>query len=65
MPADPNQPVPFDPSVLAELACPVCHGDLWQDGKTLVCADCNRAYPIVDGIPILIPLVGSQQREPN
>jgi len=44
----------FDPAVLALLACPVCHGDLRLEDARLVCADCRRGYPIVDGIPVLI-----------
>jgi uncharacterized protein YbaR (Trm112 family) len=53
-------------SILSQLACPVCHGDLHlhPNGDSLreapanagrvVCAECGRAYPIVDGIPVLI-----------
>jgi uncharacterized protein YbaR (Trm112 family) len=52
MQADPNNF--FDPAVLDQLACPVCLGALRLDQARLVCAACNRAYPIVDGIPVLI-----------
>ncbi|MGA3333522.1 MAG: Trm112 family protein [Terracidiphilus sp.] len=44
----------FDAAVLAQLACPACHGDLRLEEARLVCAACRRAYPIVDGIPVLI-----------
>jgi uncharacterized protein YbaR (Trm112 family) len=49
----------FDPSVLSRLACPACHGDLRPESSAqsepgLVCTTCARAYPIVDGIPVLI-----------
>ena len=39
------------------LACPICKGGLNQseDGSSLDCKSCNRAYPIVDGIPLLLP----------
>jgi len=39
------------------LACPICEGDLIQaeDGSSLHCKSCRRAYPIVDGIPVLLP----------
>jgi hypothetical protein len=44
----------FDPAVLAQLACPACLGELRLEETRLVCAGCGRAYPIVDGIPVLI-----------
>jgi uncharacterized protein YbaR (Trm112 family) len=44
----------FDPSVVIQLACPFCHGALRLEEVRLICAECSRAYPIVDGIPTLI-----------
>jgi uncharacterized protein YbaR (Trm112 family) len=56
----------FDESIVGYLACPACHGDLrlFRDNAPrseapihvgrLICAACGRAYPIVDGIPVLI-----------
>jgi len=44
----------IDTGVLAQLACPACHGDLHAEGSCLVCSACGRRYPIVDGIPALI-----------
>jgi uncharacterized protein YbaR (Trm112 family) len=37
------------------LACPACHGELRLEGDRVICAGCGRAYPIVDGIPVLVP----------
>ena len=41
------------------LACPVCRGELRfdpnLDADRLVCAQCGRVYPVVDGIPMLTP----------
>jgi uncharacterized protein YbaR (Trm112 family) len=54
MPAQPSPSVPFDPALLARLACPACLGSLALQPPRLVCAACGRAYPIVDGIPVLI-----------
>jgi uncharacterized protein YbaR (Trm112 family) len=45
---------PLLASVLAQLACPACFGDLHLDGPRLLCNGCGRVYPIVDGIPVLI-----------
>ena len=38
-----------------QLACPSCYGDLRLNAARLICSKCGREYPIVDGIPILIP----------
>ncbi len=55
MTADPSLPTPFDSSILAELVCPVCRGDLHMEDHRLQCTACARNYPIVGGIPALIP----------
>jgi hypothetical protein len=44
----------FDPAATAQLACPFCLGNLSFNTAELVCVACRRAYPIVDGIPVLI-----------
>jgi uncharacterized protein YbaR (Trm112 family) len=36
------------------LACPACLGALHPEGDQMVCAGCCRAYPVTDGIPVLI-----------
>ncbi len=43
--------------LLQILACPICKGELIQreDGASLFCNHCSREYPVVDGIPILLP----------
>lgn len=53
------------PDLLDILACPLCKGALTlvaareEDGEivagTLACDACDEAYPIVDGIPDLLP----------
>jgi hypothetical protein len=50
-------------SVLSQLACPACLGGLNLDAGKLTCAECGRAYPIVDGIPVLI--AGRAENPPN
>ncbi|MGH8009638.1 MAG: methyltransferase domain-containing protein, partial [Candidatus Binatia bacterium] len=37
------------------LACPMCKGAVVRHDHTLVCAQCQRAYPILNGIPVLLP----------
>jgi uncharacterized protein len=44
----------LDPALLAQLACPACNGELHLEGARLRCIACSRAYPIVDGIPVMI-----------
>jgi hypothetical protein len=40
------------------LRCPACHAELADragaGGPQLVCAGCGRAYPVHDGIPVLL-----------
>jgi uncharacterized protein YbaR (Trm112 family) len=52
----------FDTSILNQLACPVCMGELRLDQRQLVCGACGREYRIVDQIPVLI---ATQAEEPN
>ncbi len=41
--------------LLEILACPVCKGDVELKGKELVCVKCKRSYPIIDGVPHMLP----------
>jgi uncharacterized protein len=59
MSADSRKTQAFDPSVLDQLACPACRGQLRLEASrpetsSLACESCGRAYPIIDGIPVLI-----------
>jgi uncharacterized protein YbaR (Trm112 family) len=61
-PAPPNAPVsdapvPVDPRLLEILVCPVTKGPLEYDRarNELVSRAARRAYPIRDGIPIMLP----------
>ena len=47
-------PCALDSWVLGQLACPACLGDLRMDEARLICNGCGSAYPVVDGIPVLI-----------
>jgi len=47
-------PIRFDTAVLSLLACPACKGKLRLDPEHLLCLACGRAYPVIDGIPVLI-----------
>ncbi|MEQ6902882.1 Trm112 family protein [Nocardioides sp. YIM 152588] len=46
------------PELLAIIVCPSCHGDLAVtpagDATELVCGGCGLAYPVRDGIPVLL-----------
>ena len=44
------------PELLAILQCPVDAGDLSErtDPPALVCGTCGRAYPVRDGVPIML-----------
>jgi len=57
----------IDAELMKILACPKCHGDLQEevitkdsgssghavDGR-LICAACRLAYPVRDGIPVML-----------
>ncbi|MGC2616429.1 MAG: Trm112 family protein [Terracidiphilus sp.] len=38
-----------------DVVCPVCFAPLRFGAATVVCSNCARTYPVVDGIPVLIP----------
>lgn len=47
----------IDPELLAILACPAEHHaplELDPAGSELLCTQCDRAFPIRDGIPVLL-----------
>jgi uncharacterized protein YbaR (Trm112 family) len=47
---------PLSATALNLLACPVCRGPLFLEPEGSVgCNGCGRHYPIIDGIPVLIP----------
>ncbi|MCC6717430.1 MAG: Trm112 family protein [Acetobacteraceae bacterium] len=50
-------PVPVDPRLLEILVCPVTKGPLEYDRirNELISRGAQRAYPIRDGIPIMLP----------
>jgi uncharacterized protein YbaR (Trm112 family) len=50
----PAHPSTFDHAAFEQLACPACHGELRPGTLALLCIACGRAYPIVDGIPVLV-----------
>jgi len=52
-----NHVVVFDQSALTALACPVCYQSLRYDleMRQIRCQGCGKAYPVTDGIPVLIP----------
>lgn len=47
--------MPVKPELLAHLVCPLCRGSLRPEPDALVCRPCRRRYPVVDGVPWLVP----------
>jgi len=51
--------MPLDKKLLEILACPDCHGDIDyrvdKTKETLKCKKCGRVFPVVDGIPQMLP----------
>lgn len=46
----------MDHRLLEIIACPVCNGKLYysQDKQELICKVDNLAYPVREGIPVLL-----------
>ncbi|MFA9441159.1 MAG: Trm112 family protein [Rhodocyclaceae bacterium] len=46
----------MDPKLLEILVCPVCKGplDYRKPEQELVCRPCRLAYPVRDGIPVML-----------
>ena len=51
------RPVPVDPRLLEILVCPVTKGPLVYDreGGELISRQAGLAFPVRDGIPIMLP----------
>lgn len=47
---------PVDPELLKILVCPECKTPLEERAaeRTLACRACRKAYPVEDGIPVLL-----------
>lgn len=43
-----------DPELLSILACPLDKSPVTRRGNYLVCSQCQRHYPIRDGIPVML-----------
>jgi uncharacterized protein YbaR (Trm112 family) len=52
--SDPAHKPALQQSDLKWLVCPVCHESLALDAPLVRCDGCDRRYPIVDGIPVLL-----------
>jgi uncharacterized protein YbaR (Trm112 family) len=44
----------IDEELRAILACPACKGDLIFEETRIICPACKKAYPIRDGIPVML-----------
>lgn len=46
----------MDSRLLEILVCPLCKGplDYRKDAQELVCKPCRLAYPVRDGIPVML-----------
>lgn len=55
--ADASPTAEIDPRLLEVLVCPVTHGPLEydRDAQELVSRGAKLAYPIRDGVPIMLP----------
>ena len=45
----------IEEELLEILACPYCKKSVRVEDDNLFCPECGREYPIVDGIPHMLP----------
>lgn len=43
----------LSPTLVELLACPACRGDIEAKESEVLCVECARRYPLVDGVPML------------
>lgn len=41
--------------LLKILACPYCKKGVKLEGEKIACPECGREFPIIDGIPHMLP----------
>lgn len=41
--------------LLSILACPICKKSIKEQKSFLVCSACKKAYPVLEGVPNMIP----------
>ncbi|MCC6444441.1 MAG: Trm112 family protein [Armatimonadetes bacterium] len=46
--------MPLNERLMEILCCPACKESLEEKEDRLVCRGCRRAYPIRDGIPVML-----------
>lgn len=44
----------MDSKLLAILVCPICKAKVEHKKNELICSKCKLAYPIDDGIPVML-----------
>ena len=45
----------LDPRLRGRIVCPVCQRVFDEQVACLACVDCGLEFPIVDGVPVLLP----------
>lgn len=58
-----TEPSSVPPEVRELLVCPVCKGDLADEPGFLVCPHDALAYPVVDGVPHMLPARAEKRAE--
>lgn len=44
----------IDKELLKILACPICKNPVEDKGDALICRACRKAYPVREGIPVML-----------
>ena len=49
-----DNPTVIDPALLEIIVCPACRAEVRPVADELLCQGCGLAYPVRDGIPVLL-----------
>jgi uncharacterized protein YbaR (Trm112 family) len=55
----------IDKELLEILACPICKQGIEEKNDELICARCQKAYPIREGIPVMLIEEARDLKEPH
>lgn len=50
-----EEAVTLNPQLRALLVCPKCRAELEDHAAGLACQTCRRVYPVIDGVPRMVP----------
>ena len=53
----------LDPRLVGRVCCPICSGEFEAREGFLDCCACQLAFPVLDGVPILLPARAKKRKK--